>query len=612
VIVEPARERSRGLTTRRAVWIVVTAIVWLVATWAFWLGYAGDDDLFYARYAHLLHRPPMVWWEFRMPAILAIRAAFLAFGPTEFSAALPSLMASLAILVSVAWFVDWPRTLTWQSQSAMLLAAVIPIDVAFRSYPSANQVSAGLLALGTVSVLMGAARTQFAGAVLLALGFSAHENSFFYVALFCLILLLFDRQRFWRPVALCVVVSAITVGVEALVYDRLLGDPLARLNTSARATSNLDAGADASGGLTGVRFFTWPIQALVFSKQFGFNLIALLATGIGAWRHFTREQRILFATTFAVFAWFGYGSMVPWEYKPLYRQFHYYNCLTFGTVALLPFALGHALPGRDRLAKASVGAAIAFHLLMLSVTGRYGANVDASRALLLYANAHQQQTFLVDVNTMNHLYVLNRFRLPNNVLCLNGPAVEAHLLLNKEPVGTPRHRFPERPVDGIFLNWEQRFVHGFEREFEEFVRTHEGPKTVVSPLEYRWPLGYLVRFIGPRPFMVRSAGSEVSLRPGNTERRTEAVRDTIRRAAANAARTGSRSGTNTDVAVARLPPAALRQRGTRASRHRGRTGCDASRDGFPDSTDCSPTARGGRPAPAVTQSRQRFPAAHAR
>jgi hypothetical protein len=550
-------------------------MAWLGATWAFWLGYAGDDDLFYARYAYLLHRPPMVWWEFRMPAILAIRAAFLTFGPTEFGAALPSLVASLAILVSVARFVEWPRTLTWQSQTAMLLAAVIPIDVAFRSYPSANQISAGLLALGTVSVLKGTARTQLVGAVLLALGFSAHENSFFYVALFCLIALAFDRRRFWRPVALCVVASAIAVGAEALVYDRLLGDPLARLNTAAAATSNLDAGVDESSGLTGVRFFTWPIQTLVISKQFGFDLIALLAAGIIAWCRFTQEQRILFATTFAVFAWFGYGSVVPWEYKPLYRQFHYYNCLTFGTVALLPGALGHALPGRSALARGVVGAAIAFHVLMLSVTGRYGANVDASRALLRYANQHPHQRFMVDVNTMNQLYVLNRFRLPDNVLCLNGPAVEAHLLLNKEPPGTLRYRFPEREVDGIFLNWEQRFVRGFEREFEQFVRTNDGPKTVVAPPEYRWPFRYLVGFIEPRPFMVRTAGSEVSLRPHNTGRRTEAVRATIQRAAANAAMMGSRSATNTDGAAALLPPAALHPCATRASRHRGRTGCGA-------------------------------------
>jgi len=97
----------------KAVWIAIPISVWIATTWLFWVGYTGEDDLFYARYAFLFHRPPIVWWEFRMPAILAIRTSFLLFGPSEFAAALPSLLASLAIFASVAWFVEWPRTIRW-------------------------------------------------------------------------------------------------------------------------------------------------------------------------------------------------------------------------------------------------------------------------------------------------------------------------------------------------------------------------------------------------------------------------------------------------------------------------------------------------------------------
>ena len=84
----------------RALALCVAA--WLAVTVFYWIGYVGTDDLFYARYAYLFHRAPINWWEFRIPAILAIRGSFLAFGPTEFAACLPSLLASLAIAGSVA------------------------------------------------------------------------------------------------------------------------------------------------------------------------------------------------------------------------------------------------------------------------------------------------------------------------------------------------------------------------------------------------------------------------------------------------------------------------------------------------------------------------------
>ena len=249
--------------SKKTLWIALPLIAWVLTTALFWVGYTGEDDLFYARYAYLFHRPPTVWWEFRMPAILAMRGSFLLFGPTEFAAVLPSLLASLAILASVAWVVGWPRTLTWQSQSAMLLAAVIPIDVGFRSYPSANQIAAGLLALGSACIIKGSRRVQVLGAALLAAAFITHEISFFYVALFCLTLLAFDWRRFWQPVAWSVAFSGALVLAEATTYAVLLGDPLARLRTSAGTTSNLQLAVDPDTGLQGMRFFLWPVQVPV-------------------------------------------------------------------------------------------------------------------------------------------------------------------------------------------------------------------------------------------------------------------------------------------------------------------------------------------------------------
>ena len=441
---EGVAAQQEHVLSNGAFWIALAAAVWLAATVLCWVGYTGEDDLFYARYAFLLHRPPIVWWEFRMPAILAIRSSFLLFGPSEFAAALPSLVSSAAMAASVAWFVDWPRKLTWQSQAAMLLVAVIPIDAGFRSYPSANPLAAGLLVAGTVSMLKGARRTQILGSALLALGFLAHEISFFYIAIFCVIALLFDVRRFWRPVSWCVALSAALFLGECLAYQLWLGDAFARFRTAAGTTRDTPGGGRRRRRAAGAAL----LRVAAPEPHPGQKLRVRLAgaarhrhSGVGAVSPASNGS--CFTTTFAVYFWLGYGSQVPWTYKPLYRQAHYYQCLSLGVAALLPYTVSLALTGRTRIAQSVVGLALAVHVISLAMTGGWGAGVDVSRELLAYARQHPQERFVTDVNTMNEMYVLGGFRLPENVVCLNGNAVTKRLLVNKEPAGVPRYRFPE-------------------------------------------------------------------------------------------------------------------------------------------------------------------------
>ena len=502
----------------RALALCVAA--WLAVTVFYWIGYVGTDDLFYARYAYLFHRAPINWWEFRIPAILAIRGSFLAFGPTEFAACLPSLLASLAIAGSVAWFLGWPQRITWESTASIVLVAVLPIDAAFRSLPSANQIAAGLLAVGTVCILKRSGAAAVIGACLLSLAVITHEVSFFYVAIFCVTALLFDPRRYWRPVACCVVFSALLFAAEAAAYRMWLGDAFARYRTAANTTARLELGVDPDTGLSGVRFFLWPLQNLVLGKSFGFDLLALLAAGAAAWRLLSREQRIVWVTIFAVFLWLGYGSQVPWAYKPFYRQAQYYTCLTFGVAALLPLAVSLAVQNASA-ARVVIGAAIAVHVATLAVTGGWGMNVDVSRGLLAYARQHPQDRFVTDVNTMNEMYVVNGFRLPENVICLEGNATK-RLLVNKEPAGAPLYHFPQDRVDAILLNLERPKVQGFEREFRTYLQSHQGTHTTVVPARQRLLL---------RSMPLSAGGEVVALAP---------ARSTARRAAGAPA--GARTG----------------------------------------------------------------------
>lgn len=511
---ETQHDLAKGVSRKacaRPLAVALVAIVWLFTTFIFFRGYVGSDDISYARYAFLFHRPPMNHLEFRIPAVMAIRASFFAFGPSELAAALPTLLASLGILASVACFVQWPARLNWRTEASMLLAATFPLDLGFRSIPGATYFATGFLAIGTVCLLKAGKRTQLLGAAVLSLGFVTHEITFFYVAILCLMALAFDRRRFWRPVIACIAISGCAVMIECATYQTLLGDPLARFKTSAATTTNLPIGYDPDTGIGGVRFFTWPVvENLVFTRAYGLYLLVLLLSGILAWKNLAKEQRILFCTVFLTWAWLGYGTQVPWAYKPLYRQIHYYGFVVFAVAALLPSTLGYVFAVRRRLAQGLVIVAIAVHLAcFIPVGGHWGQAMNVSRQLLRYAREHRDQVFVTDVGTMNHMYALSGFQLPENVVCVNGPAVERHLRLNKEPPGTPKYRFPELPIDAVLINLEKVKERGAEAEFVRYLNEHQGKRRRIAPVRYRGVFIPVLRFVTPKDFMVKSWGGEV-------------------------------------------------------------------------------------------------------
>jgi hypothetical protein len=193
----------------------------------------------------------------------------------------------------------------------------------------------------------------------------------------------------------------------------------------------------------------------------------------------------------------------------LYRQLQYYKPLDLGVSALLPFALASCLPNRQRLAQGIVGVIVAVHLASLAAGSRFGETGYVAKELLRYAQAHPNETFLTDAFTLNGMYVVDGFHLPQNVICLNGPGVEKRLLVNVEPPSVPKYHFPDRPVDGILLNLEQEYVDGFEEEFSSYLKAHGREHVRIVPIRYRLLFLPFLRFLNPKDFMVRSLGGEL-------------------------------------------------------------------------------------------------------
>ena len=148
--------------------------IWTLSTWLGWIGFVGSDDMYYARYAWLFHRLPMNWWEFRIPYIMSLRGSFLVFGPTEWGACVPGLLASLVSLGSVHYYLthtgSQTRDARWRATyvTSLLLMTLLPITVVLRSYPVAPSLAIGILSAGTAAFLAGPGRRiRMLGAVFL-------------------------------------------------------------------------------------------------------------------------------------------------------------------------------------------------------------------------------------------------------------------------------------------------------------------------------------------------------------------------------------------------------------------------------------------------------------
>jgi hypothetical protein len=485
--------------------------VWLFVTKLFWVGYAGSDDLFYSRYAFLFHRMPINWWESRMPAILAIRTAFWFLDPTEFAAALPTLVASLASLAAIAWYAGWPNHLSWRTAATALLAATLPLSVTYQTVPGAIFVASGLMIVGSVCILRGSLSASVFGSVCFALAIATHESSCFYIGIFLCTAALFDRRRFVTPLLISVAFSLTAVAIECAVYAIKYGDPLLRFHLVLGESAGHSGLFDPDTHLTGLRFLTWPLQTLIFSKAFGPDLLLLLCLGVAVWRKLSVNQRILLVS--GLFTWFylGYGSKVPWDYRPMARMYHFYGPLCLSVAVLLPVCLGHVFSRTARpviYAAISTAALVVAHLLCCAAGGKWGQPVAVSRELLSYAVNHRDSTFVTDVATMNHMYVLNGFRIPANVVCINGEGVARDLLLNKEPPETPRVSFPVRQADGILVNLDQLDTGVVDREFLAYLGEHPGPHELVAPVRYRLLFEKLPAKVRNRDFALKSLGGE--------------------------------------------------------------------------------------------------------
>jgi hypothetical protein len=479
--------------------VLATLLAWAGLRLLFWTGCVGLDDLLYIFYAHEFYRPPIGFWEFRMATVLPTHLILETLGPAEAAVVLPSLIGSFLILLAVAAFVDWPRVLNWRTSGAVLLAAAMPLDVTMASYLVPTMIAAGLLALGTACLLRGTRRPQQVGAALLALAVWSHEMSVFYVAALSAACLFEDARRYLRPLAACFCIFAAITLIESGVYHAILDDAAARWHAAGTSITDSRPWHDRFGDSM-LRYFLWPLQIAVFGKHFGFDLGLVFVSGAVVWRRLETPQRILLLTAFLYWFWLGYGTQIPWAYRPVGRSAHYYLALTMPIAILLPSTLALALPRHRRVACGMVAAALVFHVFSLAAGGRWGQSVEVSRELLAYARSHPETRFLADGNTVREMVFVNGMRLPANVAAV--PTVDW------DGDGDWGGSRPWVEPDALLLNYE-RPPERVETDFSAFVEANGGASLWRVPVRYKQGVAPLARLFGREDLAILSRGGEV-------------------------------------------------------------------------------------------------------
>jgi hypothetical protein len=403
--------------------VFVVFLVWLGARILFFDGVCGMDDLHHLRFAACWDRLPENHWETRIFFNGVLRESLKLFGYNEFSAALPTFLASLTILVGGLLFA-WQK---WRSWSMLLLTgvllALLPNDVVSSSTPTARLFAAGFAVMGMFLLLSGrGTRWTVSAGVLFALAVWAHVYVIFFVLITILSAGLMRRQS----VKSCFLVLGLMVGLFAVlefgIFWLWTGDPFYEFTVIQKTHL---AVADAShrhlwtsAGQVNWSFFWQPVRDLIFSKYFGVLGGLAVVGGLMTWRARSGVVRVLLVIVVMDWLWMSFGTQTPRRYHPFPLTTDYWFPL--GPIFVLIVA--EMILGMKKRAfqYAAVGGLAAVSLGLISLSGTWGQNVEISRELLAYAKEHPETIFVTDDRTVSQIYILNEFVLPDNLRAIPG------------------------------------------------------------------------------------------------------------------------------------------------------------------------------------------------
>lgn len=418
ITAEAESHRNRG-------WYVLVPVlaVWALLRFVLFQGLEGYDDISYVRYATHLGHPRDVF-EVRLFFNLLLAVSIRIFGQNEFAYAVPTLTASLALVV-LAWSVTRRFSDDRTAGFAALLVACLGLDVNNSTVPMANVVAAAFAGAGVLyAISPPTRRSVLLTGVFMGLAVNVHMATAFFFGPFLLTYAAFGEpghriRRASLMLAACIITFALT---EACLGYWLGGSPLIRFRRVEQTHLSVQyyhLSPFLEDGSWNPEWFIWPAKAFLFTKELG--LVLLIAAAGAVILRKKLDRRVRFLAVILLFGWsyINFGTQVPHRYQPIGHQPRYWYPLIVPLAAV--FAAATAAISHDRLRTfVRVAGLVPLPLLML-LSGAWGQNVEISRELLSFAQQHPQVQFATDVYTWEEIEVLTAFDPPSNICVIAAP-----------------------------------------------------------------------------------------------------------------------------------------------------------------------------------------------
>ncbi len=406
----------------------LSVLMWLIpfVLWGFlrmllFEGIQGADDLEHLRYAWELDRIPATHWELRLPYNFALAASLRVFGFSELSAALPGLLGSLMTMLFCGMTVRYVSGSDRLAMFTMVLLAVLPGDVLDSTCGGSTRVfGTGFLALALWCLATRSGRLSIVAAgVAFGLAVDCHLTLLFFVVVF------FGGLGICVPALRARIALAWILGgtlfllLDPLPWWILTGDPLYRLHVIEKThLSQLDNDTNerrifTDDGHFDSAFVTRPLRDFAISKQYAVLPLLMLFSGFAAFRTAPHVIRGVLFAGLAYWTYMAFGTHTPTAYKPFPGTVSYWQPLAVP----LGLVIGVCLPALHRrwLQNSLAAGTVALCLLLMSLSGTWGQNVEISRQFLAWLKAHPDTICIADDRTAREIRTLNAFRNPPNL-----------------------------------------------------------------------------------------------------------------------------------------------------------------------------------------------------
>ena len=447
------------LLRKPALLLFLIVLLGLILRLIFFSGVGTSDDLAYSKYAIEINKgispDSALTLSTRLGIVYATALSYRLFGINDFSSVLFPLMTSIGSIILIYYF----GKLLFNEKTGLMasfLMAFFPLDLVYSARLLSDIPSAFFMSLGVYIFLRSEMKPKnsenrmiyFLSGVSIGIGYLIRETALL-ISLFFIIYILYKRKI--RKKYFFVVLGVIFIfAVESLIFLKLTGDPLFRINASqkylieASLSHNFFQRLDFPIGL-----LAYPYMLLTNNLIFLFYIFIFIATGYIIISR-KKEAYVLLFWLVPLLLYLSFGSSSLSHYIPFKATERYLTIITVPGILILAYFL------RERK-KIMMRFIMPFALILLFFISLYSVylredrdDLDNLKSLYRYIKEFDKPIY-IDSRSLKALHYISGYK---NNLSLNeypdslSNIHNSYIVINKDMIGkleaaNPGIKFPK-------------------------------------------------------------------------------------------------------------------------------------------------------------------------